>query len=82
MTLTIILEKKLKANRRLSVVKGMRLGMTIFLLRFLVRVFDLSGLFFLFLVFAIISEETIHAVVKKAMIANINSPSYSFSIPI
>ena len=79
MTLMMVLVKKLKANIRLRVVNGMKLDMTNFLPRF-----GTEGLIFRVLrfVFAIISEEIMHAVVMNAMVVNGNAPSYSFSVPI
>ena len=79
MTLMMVLVKKLKANIRLRVVNGMKLDMTNFLPRFGTEGLILRVLRF---VFAIISEEIMHAVVMNAMVVNGNAPSYSFSVPI
>ena len=72
----------LKANMRLSVVKGMKFDMTK-LLHIFILVLVIAGLIRLFLIFifAKISDETMHAVVMYAKIAKGLAPLYSFSVP-
>jgi hypothetical protein len=84
MTLMIVLVTILKANMRFNVVKGMKFDITKFLPNLILWILVFAGLIFLFLVliFAIISDETIHAVVTYARIAKGKTPSYSFSDPI
>ena len=64
----------LKANIRLSVVKGIRLDI-VKLVTWLVEAFDILGLIFLFFVFAITSDETIQAVVINARTIKGKPPS-------
>ena len=75
------LTKKPKANMMFSFVKGMRLDMTICCPCPLVECLFPAGLIFLSLLFAIISAQIRHAVVKYASTAKGKAPSKSFSEP-